>query len=63
MNLQRFPCLLALLVTLLAAPSALAEEPPEAFARVIVAETELRAGPGIAYRVIHTASRGDRLRA
>lgn len=42
-------------------PAEAAESPeaPEAFARVIVAETELRAGPGISYRVIHTAARGD----
>ncbi|HEY6723461.1 MAG TPA: SH3 domain-containing protein [Polyangiaceae bacterium] len=51
------------LVTLLVqgglARAAEAGEAPEAFARVIVAETELRAGPGISHRVIHTAQRGD----
>lgn len=51
------------LVTLLVhggtARAADAGEAPEAFARVIVAETELRAGPGISHRVIHTAQRGD----
>jgi hypothetical protein len=31
----------------------------EAFARVVVAEAELRAGPGVSYRVIHRAPRGE----
>lgn len=31
----------------------------DVFARVVVAETELRAGPGVSYRVIHRARRGD----
>src|SRR5262245_39086414 len=31
----------------------------DVFARVVVAETELRAGPGISHRVIHRARRGD----
>jgi uncharacterized protein YgiM (DUF1202 family) len=31
----------------------------DAFARVIVAETDLRGGPGVAYRVIHHAERGE----
>lgn len=34
-------------------------EEPEAFVRVVVGETELRAGPGVSHRVIHVASRGD----
>jgi uncharacterized protein YgiM (DUF1202 family) len=36
-------------------------DPAEAdvFARVVVAETDLRAGPGISHRVIHRARRGD----
>src|SRR5690606_5124190 len=34
-------------------------EEPEAFVRVGVGETELRAGPGVSHRVIHVASRGD----
>jgi len=46
---------------LLAPLSALAADEAEtdAFARVVVAETELRAGPGVSYRVIHRARRGD----
>ncbi|MCB9608467.1 MAG: SH3 domain-containing protein [Polyangiaceae bacterium] len=36
-----------------------AQEEPDAFARVIVAETELRSGPGITYRVIYRAERGE----
>jgi uncharacterized protein YgiM (DUF1202 family) len=49
------------LAALLFAGSALAQDPAEAdvFARVVVAETDLRAGPGISHRVIHRAKRGD----
>jgi uncharacterized protein YgiM (DUF1202 family) len=36
-----------------------AAEEEDVFARVIVAETELRAGPGISHRVIHRAHRGE----
>lgn len=31
----------------------------EVFARVVVAETDLRAGPGVSHRVIHRARRGE----
>jgi len=31
----------------------------DAFARVVVYETELRSGPGVSYRVLHRARRGD----
>lgn len=34
-------------------------EDVEAFARVVVAETEVRSGPGVAHRVIHYAEQGD----
>jgi hypothetical protein len=37
----------------------LAAEEEYVFARVVVAETELRAGPGVSYRVIHRAVRGE----
>lgn len=33
----------------------------EAFARVVVDSAELRSGPGISHRVIHTATRGETL--
>ncbi|HMJ10405.1 MAG TPA: SH3 domain-containing protein [Polyangiaceae bacterium] len=49
---------------LLAPLGASAAEDPEdvdAFARVIVAETELRSGPGISHRVIYRAQRGETL--
>jgi uncharacterized protein YgiM (DUF1202 family) len=36
-----------------------AAEDADVFARIVVAETELRAGPGISHRVIHRAKRGD----
>jgi hypothetical protein len=49
-------CALAVLV-----PRAVhaAEDDVEAFARVTVAETELRAGPGVSHRVIYRAKRGE----
>ena len=36
-----------------------AEEEPQAFARILTDEAELRAGPGISYRVIETLKRGE----
>jgi hypothetical protein len=42
-----------------AAPSAAEETEPEAFARVVVESADLRTGPGISYRVIYTAHRGE----
>ncbi len=54
---------LALCVALLAATHTLraqeSEEDIDAFARVVVAETAIRSGPGISHRVIYRASRGD----
>ena len=47
----------ALLVSSLSV--AAGDDETDVFARVVVAETELRAGPGISYRVIHRAHRGD----
>jgi uncharacterized protein YgiM (DUF1202 family) len=49
------------LATLFSAGPVLAADLADAdvFARVVVAETELRAGPGISHRVIHRAKRGD----
>jgi len=38
-----------------------AEDVPEAFARVVVDEVELRSGPGATFRVIATAHRGETL--
>jgi uncharacterized protein YgiM (DUF1202 family) len=51
----------SLCASLLVPAVALAAEEAETdvFARVVVAETELRAGPGVSYRVIHRARRGD----
>ena len=34
---------------------------PEAFARVVVDAAELRTGPGVSYRVVYTAHRGETL--
>src|SRR5689334_20303792 len=36
-----------------------ADEEQEAFARVVVDAAELRSGPGVSYRVIYTAHRGE----
>ncbi len=36
-----------------------ADDVPDTYARVIVDEVELRAGPGVSYRVIERAPRGD----
>ncbi|HSU40568.1 MAG TPA: SH3 domain-containing protein [Polyangiaceae bacterium] len=58
--MNRFLLVLALAFGLLgSAVPARAEGDPDVFARVVVAETELRAGPGVSYRVIHRAHRGD----
>jgi uncharacterized protein YgiM (DUF1202 family) len=35
------------------------EEPAEAFARVVVDSADLRSGPGVSFRVIYTAHRGE----
>ena len=52
--------LLALLLALAVPRPALAEE-PEAFARIVVDSAELRSGPGVSYRGIYNAQRGDTL--
>ncbi|HEY1536900.1 MAG TPA: hypothetical protein VGF76_22920 [Polyangiaceae bacterium] len=46
-------------VAVLAPTQALAAEDEDAFARVIVADTDLRAGPGVSHRVIYHAHRGE----
>lgn len=50
---------LASSVWLSAAAARAAAGDEDVFARVVVAETELRAGPGVSYRVIHRAVRGE----
>lgn len=47
--------------TLVAAPQAAHAEDAEAFARVVVDAAEMRSGPGVSYRVIYTAQRGETL--
>ena len=44
---------------IMAPPVAQAAEEVEAFARVVVDAADLRTGPGISYRIIHTAHRGE----
>ena len=51
----------ALLAALVAAPRVARADEPEAFARVVVDAAELRSGPGVSYRVIYTAQRGETL--
>jgi hypothetical protein len=34
-------------------------DPPDAFARVVVDSADVRSGPGVSYRVIYTATRGE----
>jgi len=53
-----FHAVTLLLVAAVGAGSALARA-PDAFARVVVSETELRSGPSVSHRVIHRARRGD----
>ncbi len=48
-------CALALPATAKADPA----DEPNAYARVVVAETDLRSGPGVSHRVIYTAHRGE----
>lgn len=59
---------LALAAMLALAPAAITlvpreahAEEPEAFARVVVDTAEIRSGPGVSYRVIYTAQRGETL--
>jgi uncharacterized protein YgiM (DUF1202 family) len=47
------------LVLVLRPRSASAANDEDAFARVVVAETDLRAGPGVSHRVIYHAHRGE----
>jgi uncharacterized protein YgiM (DUF1202 family) len=50
----------AAVIALVALPrAAFAADEQDAFARVVVAETDLRSGPGISHRVIYHAHRGE----
>lgn len=53
--------LVVALIALVVAPRAARAAEPDAFARIVVDAAELRSGPGISYRVIHTAQRGETL--
>jgi uncharacterized protein YraI len=46
-------------MVLLATPRAAGAAQVDAFARVVVEETTLRSGPGIAHRILYTARRGE----
>jgi len=45
----------------MAFPEVAHADEPEAFARVVVDSAELRSGPGVSYRVIYSAERGETL--
>ena len=55
-----FAAILALALIALAPREAAADE-PQAFARVVVDTAELRSGPGVSYRIIGNAARGETL--
>src|SRR5580693_1479304 len=54
-----FGAALALWLTTTLAWSANADTEPEAFARVVSDAAELRTGPGVSYRAIYVAHRGE----
>jgi hypothetical protein len=51
-------CAMPASLALLERPAAAAEQ-PDAFARIVVDQTELRSGPGVSFRSVVTAHRGD----
>ena len=55
----RASAVVAVVAALSASEVARADDPAEAFARIVVDEAELRTGPGVAYRVIYAAHRGE----
>jgi hypothetical protein len=62
MSAARFVRIAAVALTACAAwfaPREAVAQESDVFARVVVGETELRAGPGVSHRVIHRARRGD----
>ena len=50
-----------LFLVALVAPRVAAADEPQAFARVVVDAAELRSGPGVSYRIIGNAARGETL--
>jgi len=52
---------IASVAVLFACPSLARAADPEAFARVVVDAADLRTGPGVSYRVVYTAHRGETL--
>ena len=61
MRCQFFARLLLVAAAVTATQARAADQEPEAFARVVVDAAELRSGPGVSYRVISTAHRGETL--
>jgi hypothetical protein len=57
--MRRLALVLAWVLLLVAAPARAAS--PEAFARVVVDAADLRTGPGVSYRIVYTAHRGETL--
>ena len=56
---MKYALLAALSVLGVPAVAHAAGDDDDAYARVVVAEAELRAGPGVSHRVIYRAPRGD----
>ena len=56
---MRVPVTALAIACVFASSPAKAAEEEDAFARVIVADTDLRAGPGVSHRVIYHAHRGE----
>jgi hypothetical protein len=59
--MKRVALLLVLVLVLVLDPKIARAEEPEAFARVVVDSAEVRSGPGVSYRIIYTAQRGETL--
>jgi hypothetical protein len=60
-SIRGWTVVLAALFLLLEPRAAKAADEPQAFARVVVDSAEIRTGPGVSFRVIYTAQRGETL--
>jgi hypothetical protein len=56
-----FAVLLVFVASMVSARAAAAADEPQAFARVTVDAAEIRTGPGVSFRVVYTAERGETL--
>jgi hypothetical protein len=53
--------LVAVVALLVVSAQARAADEPEAFARVVVDQADVRTGPGVSYRIVYSAHRGETL--